>query len=208
MKTHLNKGFTLVELMVVVAIIGLLSAVAVPNFKKYQAKAKTSEAKLQLSAVYMSMQSFNLDYNNYGTCLNQMGYDPAREVRSRYYTVGFAAANDAANDEISDNQSGPPNCGGVNGTAMAAANPAVPADNSLSIYAYDAGKNVNGAVSTNAWLTAERGTAVVSNSGPGSYDLFIAAAIGVISGDYLTQGASDIWTIDQNKELIHSRAGY
>jgi len=37
-----QDGFTLVELMVVVAIIGLLSAVAVPNFKKYQAKAKTS----------------------------------------------------------------------------------------------------------------------------------------------------------------------
>ena len=43
-----QSGFTLVELMVVVAIIGLLSAVAIPNFKKYQAKSKISEAKLQL----------------------------------------------------------------------------------------------------------------------------------------------------------------
>ena len=53
-KTKLNNqsGFTLVELMIVVAIIGVLSAVAVPNFKKYQAKAKSSEAKVQLAAAY------------------------------------------------------------------------------------------------------------------------------------------------------------
>ncbi len=35
-----NKGFSLVELMVVVAIIGVLSAVAVPQFQKFQRKAK------------------------------------------------------------------------------------------------------------------------------------------------------------------------
>ena len=55
-----QDGFTLVELMVVVAIIGLLSAVAIPNFKKYQAKAKVSEAKLQLSAAYTAEQFFSL----------------------------------------------------------------------------------------------------------------------------------------------------
>ena len=44
-----KKGFTLVELMVVVAIIGVLTSVAIPNFKRYQAKSKTSEAKIQLA---------------------------------------------------------------------------------------------------------------------------------------------------------------
>lgn len=96
MKTFLKTlkrqdGFTLVELMVVVAIIGLLSAVAIPNFQKYQARAKTSEAKLQLSAIYTAESSFFADYNIYASCLRYMGYDPVEEAPSRYYTTGFAA---------------------------------------------------------------------------------------------------------------------
>lgn len=84
-----QDGFTLVELMVVVAIIGLLSAVAIPNFKKYQAKAKVSEAKLQLSAAYTAESAFFSDYNIYGTCLAYMGFDPSAETPSRYFAIGF-----------------------------------------------------------------------------------------------------------------------
>lgn len=40
-----SEGFTLVELMIVVAIIGVLAAVAIPNYQKFQAKARQSEAK-------------------------------------------------------------------------------------------------------------------------------------------------------------------
>jgi prepilin-type N-terminal cleavage/methylation domain-containing protein len=87
-----QAGFTLVELMVVVAIIGLLSAVAVPNFKKYQAKAKMSEAKLQLSALYTAEAAFFSDYNIYAQCLPYMGFDPGPEWANRYYGIGFVTA--------------------------------------------------------------------------------------------------------------------
>lgn len=92
-----QDGFTLVELMVVVAIIGLLSAVAIPNFKKYQAKAKVSEAKLQLAALYTAEQAFFSDFNMYAGCLRYMGYDPEPEILNRYYAVGFPAAVAAIN---------------------------------------------------------------------------------------------------------------
>ena len=84
-----ESGFTLVELMIVVAIIGVLSAVAVPNFKKYQAKAKTSEAKLQLAAAYTAEQAFFGDFGIYHTCLSYMGFDPTTEAPQRYYAIGF-----------------------------------------------------------------------------------------------------------------------
>ncbi len=50
MKTN-RKGFTLIELMIVVAIIGILAAVAIPGFMKYIKSSKTSEAKTNLNAI-------------------------------------------------------------------------------------------------------------------------------------------------------------
>lgn len=94
-----SEGFTLVELMVVVAIIGILSAVAIPNFKQYQAKAKTSEAKLQLAAVYSAETALQSDWDSFGTCLLDMGYLPPGRG---YYVIGFEAES-AANANIVDN---------------------------------------------------------------------------------------------------------
>merc|ERR1712224_359571 len=51
----LEKGFTLVELMIVIVIVGVLSAVALPNFLSQTGKAKGTEAKSQASAVLKNM---------------------------------------------------------------------------------------------------------------------------------------------------------
>ena len=53
-----GKGFTLIELMIVVVIIGLLAALAIPRFMAVSTKNKQSEAKLILKQIYASQRAY------------------------------------------------------------------------------------------------------------------------------------------------------
>jgi prepilin-type N-terminal cleavage/methylation domain-containing protein len=60
-----HAGFTLIELMIVVAIIGLLASVAIPSFQRYQLRSKSSEVKSNLSAIRVVQEARYADLGRY-----------------------------------------------------------------------------------------------------------------------------------------------
>ena len=88
-----NQGFTLIELMIVVAIIGILAAIAIPNFMTYQAKARQSEAKVGLGGIFTSATSYFAENNTFSALPAALGYVPSGTTRYNFYYAGVASTN-------------------------------------------------------------------------------------------------------------------
>ena len=127
-KNALEKGFTLVELMIVIVIVGILSAIALPNFLNNTTKAKATEAKTKMSAI---LKEAHAEY----------------QLDGKVSTAATAAAAQAAQND-SDNFT---YAAVANGTKVndvtASANPAPGGDGSLFTAA--GGNPIRGCVELN-----------------------------------------------------------
>lgn len=80
-----QSGFSLVELMVVVAIVGILSSIAYPAYSDYVRKARRSDAQQHLMALAQQNQQYFMDRRQYASAASSLLDTPASV--STYYTI-------------------------------------------------------------------------------------------------------------------------
>jgi type IV pilus assembly protein PilA len=222
-----RKGFTLVELLIVVAIIGILSTVGVPTFRRMIQKSKKSEAQVNLGGVYTSEQAFLSEYGTYGNNLAAMGFQVDGQAATMTYVVGFY---DDGCTPVVVGSTGTiyPTAGGGSGAAINAAFPNYYVVANQNVPPLSAFGPYNGNAASGYTLTAKCLTSDGLPTAPTSHtwgntnstnsgvttdqNTFIAMASGVIAPgiNRSSPGAAgdvDIWSIDESRNLVNNIDG-
>lgn len=186
-----NRGFTLVELLIVVGIIAILSTIGVPTFRRMIQKSKKAEAKVNLGALYTAELGFHEEYSVYGNNLSRMGFEIDGIPASLTYNVGFFVAGCTGQTTIAPLVSTPKGAE-LNGAYPAYYSGFAPAD-------------------TRAGYAINSGCVGGGNAAPDGSS-FTATAEGVLSPSYVRANPAnpshlDIWTIDQGRTLINTQDG-
>jgi len=85
-------GFTLVELMIAVAIIGILASIAIPSYVEYVKKGRRASAQSHLMDIAQRQQQYLLDARTYAASLTTLGITTPTDV-ANYYTIQVNVAD-------------------------------------------------------------------------------------------------------------------
>ena len=83
MKKSNQKGFSLIELMVVVAIIAILATIAIPQYQNFQAKARQKEAISLLGSYFVAAQASRVEHGGFKGNFSAIGFSPAGRLGYR-----------------------------------------------------------------------------------------------------------------------------
>ena len=92
------RGVTLLELMIVVVILGILTAIAYPSYRQFIERAKRTEARALLLRIAVDQERFYLQNNTFGT-MAQLQYDEPQITDSDAYSVTITT-NNASNFSV------------------------------------------------------------------------------------------------------------
>lgn len=192
-KTHKKTryGFSLLEMMVVLAITGMILVIAVPNYQAYQGRSRQNEARAGLSQIYAAEQTFAADTSTFTYCLNKIGFDPSTNL-TRYYAIGLHSGASATSlCGKSQNRS----CSAYTYSGTSAIDTCSTPDGYFSQTAkvfsgFNLYSNVNSVLVPYGGATMSR-------------FIFTAAAAGNILG----KNSSDRWLIDQDKNIVNISSG-
>ncbi|HFB3891243.1 TPA: pilin, partial [Neisseria gonorrhoeae] len=106
----LQKGFTLIELMIVIAIVGILAAVALPAYQDYTARAQVSEAILLAEGQKSAVTEYYLNHGEWPKDNTSAGVASSGEIKGKYVqsvtvangVVTATMKSDGVNKEIKD----------------------------------------------------------------------------------------------------------
>ncbi len=100
------KGFTLIELMVVIVIIGVLAAIAIPKFMDASVKAKVSEIPTVLASYEHGELAYLAEKASLSTAIADLVFDATTATNSKWFGYTYAAGA-ATNSYTSSNSAGP-----------------------------------------------------------------------------------------------------
>ncbi len=186
-KRKSQSGFSLVELMVVVAIIGVLASIAVPAVNKYLAKARQSEAKTNLASLYTAEKAFYAEWTAYDSRFGAVNFSPEGQLR---YNVGFSSAVAAP---VGSGYTFPAGASALFSTLT---------------YCAVAGSGcttLQGA--KNSMPTAISGTAVVANTAASGSTFIAEARAAIHSGAPAGAGGEDVWRMTELKIMTNVQNG-
>lgn len=92
-KMKKQNGFTLVELMIVIAIIGVLGALSFPSYDSYMKKSRRADAKVGLSKLADRQERFYLQKNTYADSFGAAGLNTSATSDEGYYTFSISSTN-------------------------------------------------------------------------------------------------------------------
>jgi type IV pilus assembly protein PilE len=103
-----TRGFTLIEMMIVVTIIGILVAIAVPSYQSHLRKGRRAEAQAFVTQVAQRQQQYLLDARTYAfgsTALSDLGLSPPASV-STHYSITVTGASSPPQFTVTADPSG------------------------------------------------------------------------------------------------------